>query len=246
MGGAHAVGEDEREPGRRRLVDDDAPRLVRREEREHVRDDVDLSTIRSHGVSRQQHEANAELAGELLERAAARARRRRGRGRARGSPAAATARTSVSSPFSGDEPCDREDRDIVGREPAARAELVPPPCERVGPLAERRDVDRVREDVDPLRDRRRARASTRARASRRRGRRAAPRTIRRDDGALHRPAPARAARRARSTRRAGRRARGAGGTTRSRPARRTCSSRRRRRRPGRAARSAPKTPGVTG
>ena len=82
--GADAIRQDEREPARRRLVDDDAPRLVGREQGEHVGDRIALGDPVPFDV-RQHDEAHA-LGARSASSALARGRCPRGAARADGRP----------------------------------------------------------------------------------------------------------------------------------------------------------------
>ncbi len=219
--GADPVGDDEREPAGSRLVDDDAPGLVPREEREDVRDREPLGDPLPWDV-REEREPHAETLrqGRSGSRSAPEPARTRTR---RGSPAAATARTSVSSPFSGARRAIESTATSSGAETGLGAELVSAGAEPVRLGGERRRRRSCRQRARSAPGRRRARASTRGRVSRRRE----PRPRR--GGSWARPPPSRrdaspAARRARSTPRAARRGRRATGTTPRRPGTRTCSS----------------------
>ncbi len=172
-------------------------------------------------------------------------RRARSARRSRSGPAPATTRTSrgISGRRDGPhqrvetflrcEPRHGENDDVVGAEPDLGAKRVAPRLERVDPIAERGDVDRVREDVDP----RRVGAAREHRFSRERAdhqhmrRRRAPS---RGRGLASRHDARLVVRLGRSTRRATRTAPAGDGTTRSRPAKRTCSSPTPRRPPGRS------------
>ena len=160
-----------------------------REQREHVRNGVDLRDPLPRSV-RQLHEASPDVAGELLETPAL-------------GPAAcededdawiACGRDRADQrvePLLRRKTGDGEDGDVLGRDSCRAAELVPPVCNRVGPLTECRDVDRVREDVEP-RGIRAARAHRLAREGPDDEDVGGAPDDRRDDRALQRPAPARA------------------------------------------------------
>ena len=132
MRGADAIRQDEREPARRRLVDDDAPRLVRREQGEHVGDRIALRDAVPFDV-RQHDEAHALGARERLQPrslgAAAREEQHEPTvGRGRDGP------DERVEALLRREPRDGEDGDVVGRETRLGPELLPARRERVRPL----------------------------------------------------------------------------------------------------------------
>ena len=190
-GGADPVGEDERQPARGRLVDDDAPRLVAREEREDVRDgeplDDPLPGECRAGARAARRASRASASSALPLRPAAREDAGRGADRPpprrRGRACRAPSRARAARP--------RARRRRRARAPPRRAELVPAAVRARRPLRRtpRRRSCRRRRRSAP--DRRRARASTRARACPTTRTSAAPRTTARDDGALDGPPPAR-------------------------------------------------------
>ena len=137
------------------------------------------------------------------------ARRRRGARRAAGRPARRPRATSVSSPFSGASRATESTATSSGPRPASARSSSRRARQPVASAPNAVDVDRVGEDGDALRDRRRARASTRARAC---PTTSTSRGVAHDVAGrppLDRAPPARRGRRARCSRRGARTGRGA-------------------------------------
>ena len=224
------IGEDERQPSCGGLVDDDAPWLVRRQECEQVRDDVPLGYPLPLDV-RKKLEADTLAAGEVGEALPLRACARDDENEPRIAAARRLAPACRDpSPVRAARRRERRRRRLQAR---SRRETRPAAAGARRPdrrTRRRRRCPRRRRSAP---GRRRARAPILARASRppAHGRRRAPS---RGRGLASRHDARLVVRLGRSTRRATRTAPAGDGTTRSRPAKRTCSSPTPRRPPGRS------------
>ncbi len=223
---ADPIGEDEREPARRGLVHHDRPRLALREEGEDVRRDVQLHDASPVDVS-EERQPDPELARELHELLPLRAVAGEDEHQVRLVRSRDRAHEHVE-PLLGPEARDAEDGDVGCMCAELAAQRLASTLEPLGPHREVLDVDGVREQVHALG----RRAAREHRVAGERPRDEDPRSTlddRRHDRALDRASPSRPRplvvalddEDVRDVLRPR--------TTRARPGRRTCSSRRRRR-----------------